>query len=760
MIGSSAPPRALIVGWLATAALAVYLVFVGGSWAGIYLASLRSISLVLILAVLGTWAIVAVRNPSWRPGTALWPAVVLGGFAYAIATVTSRFPGVSVEYFAWAVLVVALYLLLVRLLREPFFRARIGVLIVALSAAVGVLYLVAIMGWWLEWWSLVGRVVPPPLRPSFESLTFGNPSAVLTMAVLLCSAAAAYVGFSSGPRRVAVWALGLLTLAVVVLSGSRAGWLALAAGVAVSVVAWLATSAGRDAIRELVRDPRARRGIGLLVLIGAAVSAAVGPGILNRLGAGGESLRVAYLSAAGRMYIESPLVGTGPGSWVIQRLTYTEATEPDFYIPHAHNVYAQTVTEFGLPGLVAGVALLAGLVWLIRDATTTADLVRRRFGWAAIFSLAYFAAHHFLDFYMNMPAALFAVAVPVAWLDATADRRMITSPAGRWSPAVPALGLALLCAAGFVLVRSEVAAGRVDSAVRLANDNRWADALPLLEDVAGEREIGAYQLTLGLALARGGDRVAAAEAFRSAANLDDLPKSWLNLAAESLELGNTEQVGPAIQRALRLGIQRPGIALPAGDLALRSGDVDTAHVAFTEAIFRAPTLAGDDWWESRPELATARDDAMASVLTRVDAGTAILILLEADRADDAVERAATLPPEIRPEYDRLILAWNGDPNAFAEMVAEARADPIGNAVSVAALVATHIGDRDMAADLKRWADIRYAGTDPLAYEVRVAPPNDPDVFGYGLASFYGHYTYRRPTPWNLLVPSLPHLELR
>jgi hypothetical protein len=30
----------------------------------------------------------------------------------------------------------------------------------------------------------------------------------------------------------------------------------------------------------------------------------------------------------------------------------------------------------------------------------------------------------------------------------------------------------------------------------------------------------------------------------------------------------------------------------------------------------------------------------------------------------------------------------------------------------------------------------------------------------GLASFYGTYTYRRPTPWDLLVPSLIHFTVK
>jgi len=45
--------------------------------------------------------------------------------------------------------------------------------------------------------------------------------------------------------------------------------------------------------------------------------------------------------------------------------------------------------------------------------------------------------------------------------------------------------------------------------------------------------------TVGLSAAYGGDHARAAEAFRRAATADDLPESWLNLAAEELALGNS-----------------------------------------------------------------------------------------------------------------------------------------------------------------------------------------------------------------------------
>jgi hypothetical protein len=49
-----------------------------------------------------------------------------------------------------------------------------------------------------------------------------------------------------------------------------------------------------------------------------------------------------------------------------------------------------------------------------------------------------------------------------------------------------------------------------------------------------------------------------------------------------------------------------------------------------------------------------------------------------------------------------------------------------------------------------------AGTIRMTFEDVESP--DPATVGT-LASFYGHYTYRRPTPFDLTPPGLPRLVL-
>lgn len=421
--------------WVAIAGLAAYLTFIGGAWLGIYAAPLRLTTMLMASGILAIWLLAGVRSEHWRPRSALMPAILAALASLAISTLFSRVPRVSLEYLGYAVVLAALYLLLVRLMAHPFFVRRLlslsGLFFVVIVSA----YLLLVVWHWIEWWRVLGRVAIPPLRPNFEGLTYLNPSAVLTMAVLLGLPVAGLA--KSGSRRGSV-AVGLIALSiglVALLTGSRAGWLAIALALVLGLGAILLHAQGRAGIAAVGRRLLARRAaVGVAAVAVATVlllAAAFAPAILRRVTEGGESARAQYAITALRMFGESPIVGTGPGTWVIQRVAATTSGEIDYYIPHAHNIEVQTLAELGLIGALAGVVLVVSLGVLLRSATRDADPWRRRMGWASLLGLSYLAFHQLLDFYANMPAVLLAAAVPIAYLDATAGPS--SSPPGRWS---------------------------------------------------------------------------------------------------------------------------------------------------------------------------------------------------------------------------------------------------------------------------------------------------------------------------------------
>jgi len=761
-------PRRLAV-WLVVLLLVLYLVFVGGVWQGIYTAGIRQASVALAGLGLGVWAMGALRWPAWRPRSVLLPAGAACLSALAVSTATSRYPRISLEYLGYALLLAALYLLLVRLLADPFFRVRFGALAVGLCGVISAGFVGLVLRHWIDWWGLVGRITVPPLRPDFESLTFGNPSTVLTIAVLFLGPAVAHLGTTTPARRSVVFVLAALVASVAVLSGSRAGWLALAIAVAAVGGGWLTTSRGRLAVTAwavaVTRKGHGRIGAAVAGLLGVLGVLVLAPAVLRRAAESGEDVRAGFLAAAFRMFGEAPLAGTGPGTWVVQRVRYTLPPEVDYYIPHAHDIYAQTLSELGLLGVAAGIFLAASVAWLVRDALRDGDPTRRRWGWMAAFVLVYLAAHQLFDFYANMPAILFAAALPVAWLDATAARE--PRVAGRPMPvrlgkawAVAAAALLVVAVGG--LLWTEIPAATHARAVTLANEGDWAAAdAPARAAVATDAGWPPYLMTEGLTAAWAGDHVRAAEAFRRVVVADDLPEAWLNLAAEEAALGNEATAREAIARALRLGYQRPAVAMAAGDLALRLGDDALARGAFTNALIVGPSLAGDPWWALDPARAALFPEVREAAIGRVGPATGWEMALVSGDFIGARSLAEQLGPAAGRDAVRVIDAWSGNEAAFGAVLAACAARPLDlAALAWCARLEGHYGDDAEANRYRAWANTIVGGAYAAGAELRVARVTLVGRSDEGnVALFYGYYTYRRPTPWDLLGPDLVHLTL-
>jgi O-antigen ligase len=755
-----------VTAWAAVVVLTVYLVFAGGGSSGIYNAWVRSTSTLLIGVIFAVWAAVAWHRPSWRPGTGIWPAFAAALTVFVIGIALSRTPRLGLDYLAYAVLLTCLYLLLVRLWADRFFQRRLAALTVGLALVICVVYIGVVASHWAAFWSLVGAIVTPPLRPWFEGLTFGNPSAVMTMALLLLAPSIAHLGFGSRARRITVGGLVALGLVVTLLSGSRAGWLGLAIGIAVTVSAWLLPGENRAIIRRLLGQRRTQVALGVVAIVGVAFVLAFGPGILLRVGAGGEDARGVYFSTAARMFEASPLAGVGPGGWAASRIILTRAGEIDFYVPHDHNLYLQTAAEFGLLGIAAGAVAVGCVLSLIAGAVRDPDPLRRRFGWAALFSVAYFGAHQLLDSYANMPAAMFAFALPLAYLDATSGRSI---GLGRWS--VPkafrragpiALTLGAVASLG-ALAWSESVALPATAAVDAANRGDWSAALVGAKAaVAADPSMPAYTFTLGLAAAHGGDLALAATSFERTAGADDLPVAWLDLAAIRLQLGDTPGAREALARSLRLGLQHPGIDVAAAALDLRMGDSQAASDAVVEAILLVPSLAGDPFWTTDPGFSPRWPSILARSISTAGPSGAWEIALVGGDQNGARQLAGRLGPDDRELAQLVIDAWDGEPAAVAALEARARARPLDTPTIVwCARVTARAGDSEASLRYREWASGIDGFSGATAAEMRVEWQSGPgESIVLPNPYFYGDFTYRRRTPFDQLVPGLPQLTYR
>lgn len=739
--------------------LFTWAVFIGGGFYGIYDVRLRILSLALAGIGLATWMALGRGRQEGMPRSVLSPALAVALASFALSLATSRQPRVGIEYLAWATVLSGLYLLLVRLNAHSATRLVIGQVTVALFVTLATLYLAVVSLHWVEFWTLVGRITAPPLRPLAESLTFGNPSAVMTVSTLLLAASVAAIGIDTPVRRVAVGLLAALGAVVVVISGSRSGWFGLTIAVAVTGGIWLARSGVSSPSRHRYR--RYLRWAPILALAGAAMSSLLlllAPGILLRAGSGGEQLRAGFWLVAARMFGASPIVESGPGMWVVDRVQYTTPPETDYYIPYAHDLYVQSASEFGVLGIFAGLFAIMLLARLIFAALSSPDGLRRRYAWASLFATIYFGAHQLLDFYANMPAALLAFAIPIAMLDATADGAPFHFRLGLPRRVIQLSWIGATLGAFIVLAWAESSALCLQSANDAFAARSYSDAATAASlAVAIDPTMPANQFALGLGQAALGNKAQAAVAFGTATSVDDLPASWIDLAALRAESGDSSGASDALRHAMRLGYQQPALLVAAAKVSAELGRSDDAITFLTSAVTQAPTLAGDSYWMSDPDLAPLWPKvrgALAQTGIDIQLGTA-MALGDAGRARtiaNSIENAAA-----REKAQEDVGAWFGDRALYRQVLDEAESNPLdASAVTWAARLALRYRDPVNAARLERWSDL-LSGYGVGGYEVHVHPGTWSGPAAGLTGTFYGQYTYRRPTPPDQLLITLPHL---
>lgn len=770
----SSSSRARLVAWLGILVGVVYLTIGGGgATPGVTLIQFRIISLTLIAIALTVWLAVALRLPAYRPRTVLWPAFVAALAAFAISTATSWNPRLSLEYMAYAVLCAALYLLLVRLLADPFFRLRLGALAVILCASIGVLYIVLVLGHWISWWSVVGRITTPPLRPASESLALGNPSAVATMMLLLGAAAVAYVGTATLRRRLLDVALLALTAVVVFLTGSRGAWLGSGIGLGALGTAVVLLPETRHTVRRALAQRAVRYGGVVAVMAMVVAAVALLPALITRLTDTDALPRLSFYLAAIRIFLSAPILGSGPGTWAPRRVDFTDSSGVDLYIPHAHDIYLQTLAEFGLAGILAGAVVVACLGWLVLRALGGADPARRRYGWAALFAVTYLAGHQLVDFYANQPAVFFALALTVGYLDATSEPLPVHLPArarvsaDRVRPvavrlALVALPVAVVSALAFSSWSESVALVQ-SRAVDAANSGDWSRSLQLARQaVTSDPLMPPNQYVYGLAAAATGQLTEARDAFTRVATADGFPEAWLDLAAIDLQLDHTTAARASLDQAMRLGYQQSTVAVPAAGMYAELGEPGAAAQAVADALVVAPELAGDPYWSSTPALRSAWQAGLTSAIATSGPSTGYQLALFAGNVADAERIAASLGPASSRTAGLFIQAWLGDRAALGTLAETAVAHPLDTStVALAQSAASHLGDQSLAVHEAGIGLQGGSATLPAGAELHIGTRCELcQVVPGANASVYGLYTYRRPLPADLLVLDLPRLSYR
>jgi O-antigen ligase len=756
--------------WVVLLLSGLFLLTTGGTYPGIASPEAHIVGQVIAYVVLGGWLLLALRRPEWRPQTPLLLPVLAASGAYLLSFVFSQRPRLSLEPtvagLGWALA----FLFLTCLLARPWFRARVGVLLTAFVAIVAFGYLAQVAIEWVSWWRLIGRFALPPLRPSFAALFLGSPNLIATALILGAPLVVAIAWSKARRRRLAV-VLAIAAALATFVSGSRGAFLGVGVGTMVALLLFAGRRGGfGSTVGALVGPVRRRPILVFPVAVVVGLAAVFAPAVLSRFAQGGESLRFDLWRSAASIFVDHPIFGSGPGTWVQLKVAANPPGVPNLILPHAHDMYVQAAAEVGLVGLVALAWLVFAVARRLWSGSRSSDQSISIESGAVLVSLAAFAGQSVVDNFSNLPFVLLLVVLLVAWVDcrlAQLEPESVSSPgvrARRWlaSPVPAALALAALVVLTPTLVRIDLAAFHSGAGDDAANRGYWTLALAQY-DAARLADPGftLYELQTGSSLARLGRNEEARDILASAVASDGVAVNLVGLAALDHDLGDNVAATRDLDMAVARGIGEPMVALNAGLIAERLGDATMAVDQFANAMAWDPPLGGAKIWNSTTHVSKA--DVVAAARQRAGPFDAALIRAYAgDVAGARVELEAMPASSTRQAYLATVLGLGGD---FATAMGMFEAGLATNpsdwvTAAMATRTAQRAGNEVAVNRYRRWSIAVQGDAAPgVIAEGSVVPASVDDPWA-GLPGNYTWAIYLRPDAPYLVMPQLIRVRAR
>jgi O-antigen ligase/tetratricopeptide (TPR) repeat protein len=731
--------------------IALLIIFVLGGYQSI--ASLNAKIALQLIAILtiGVWAIAAIVRPVMRPAGPLMLPIAGLCCAYVLSAIFSQRPRLSFEPALAGLAFACAFFALRAVLRDPWIRRRIAVLIVALTVAVSIMYIAQVVAEWVQWWDAIGRLAFPPLRPSWVSLSFGSPNLMASFLVLAGPLAVALLPALRAPRA-AVWIVAMLMLIALVLTGTRAVYLGLVVGSVVGV-ALIILFSGASAVLQISR----RTILIASALVGTTALVAL-PAVLYRVGQGGDTIRFDLWRSAIAIFNQFPILGGGPGTWVQLKTLANPTGVPNPVFSNAHSLYFQTGAELGAVGIVASLALAAAVLRLLAAGTRSPGGLSRESVGAGV-GLTAFAVEAAFDTLTNVPMVCLLIVSIVAWIDAglnstnEAQRADFAPAVGR---VIPAFALIVIVVSVPLLVRTNQGWASANEGDAAAARGDWpAAAQHYAAARATDPDFTLYDLEEASAIARIGRIDDARTRLQQAVLADPVAINLLSLAAVERDLGDTTEALVHVQQAIALGKGEPTVAFNAGLIAESLDELPLALDRYGEVVALAPELIQSSFWTS-PDRKVEKDDIVSAAVGRTIPLNASLIY--AYDAQSARARAMIVAQPLTPERNTYlaIVDWlSGDRDAgLAGLRARLEADPLDwLAAAWAARLLRDEGAAEEAVSYARWA---YVVRPDIAlgviFEKRIDSAGGTPYAGLDRSYPTGVYL-RPPTPF-LLLPQL------
>ncbi len=733
-----------------------FILFAGGAYHGIADQPIRVATQVLTAAALVAWLVASAFLPGIRVRSPLALAAVAMLAVLWASVLASQRPRLSLEAGLTATAMTLGFLALLGIARDAGSRRRLRILVIGAALFVAAGYLVEVGVGWIRFWSFVGRLAVPPLRPGFSGLSLGSPNLIATYLLLLGPLATALLWRSAG-RRVAIAALGLF-LAGILLSGSRGGYLGLfaASAAAVGLVILAGDASGGSTIRRVARAALSPRIAVPVVLIGAVGVLAVGPALIARFGTGGEGFRIALWQSAVQLFLAHPILGTGPGTWPQLQLEIAQNADLVAVVPHPHNAYLRLLSELGIAGVGAALVALGTLVWRARSALRANDRWSRMESVAAITGLVGLGAQGLVDDLTNLPAVVLMVALLIGWMDAAVPEPGMATRLRRALPAVPVVLVGILMIGGPTVVRIDQAALAANDGDAAADAGDWPAAADLYRRAVDlDGELAFYRIELGLALAHLGDISGARAQYELALVTDTLPENVIALATLDAANGDLPTALAHARDATARAGRDVNVFVNAGRVAEQAGDSIAAGRWYARAIVIRPSIASSETMALDPAVRAAAVRAATDERAAAgDLGTAATIA--AYGGDPAAARGylARMPASATRELVGVVVAWLAGDRAGAETALRARlaANPLDfDAAGWLARFLSVSGD-PAAATYRDWTDaLRGDAAPEVVYEYSRIPGVAVDR-ALSRWSGYPDAIYLRNGPLDLLPP--------
>jgi O-antigen ligase len=599
---------------LILAAALLYLVLLGGTEAGRVATSLRAVGIFV-----GATVIVCYLWRMPRENDLTDRLVLAGLLLFLVTCVTSSDTRSSFDAATSALAYAAAFYLA----RGAIAGRGGGEAAITVLGSVGIVIgLVFLFLWGAIWlrWTLIPGAGLPPFDLKLPVLLYRHQYPVGMLAALLMPATLVLA------RRPIIWPLAGVgcgaTFVVAFLSGGRAIWLAGAAAAVVAVLTAVITARG-------ARGPLNRRPIRLtaMAMIAGIVVIVAAP-FFSRVGATTTiDLRFSIWRTAISHWLDSAIVGFGPGTFQreFSMTGYYNKFEPN--IPHAHNVLVQILFEGGIVGMLGLGLVCAGV---------TAGIARhRRLHWSSAAALAFFVVVSMAD---NPAVVPFLVGPLIVWA-ALASPRAAPRELGRrnvshhrppagpdMADAQPALGDAMnrpdvvresrqgkvvraltLTAASIVavvtlaIVTASWSFDRAASAATMGQTTQVVSNLSMAATL--DPAFALYHRELGVWLQSEGDLAAARDQLAAAIRLN--PADNQAYRAASLLYGSEGKRDEAIAFASSAAALQATHVENALTLAYVNGvigDIEGQHAALVAAVRFAPWLtAAPEWGAAFPD---------------------------------------------------------------------------------------------------------------------------------------------------------------